>query len=69
MLKLYLKFRVLYLFLSTLQQNPIYYTKNVPKGVCFLETFQKWIFEVLELEFHLVSIVPKGVPFEMKNII
>ncbi|EEM13396.1 hypothetical protein CN535_26605 [Bacillus pseudomycoides] len=41
-----------------------YYNKLVAKGVRILETFQKWIFEVLELIFHVISIVSKGVPFE-----
>ncbi|EEM02061.1 hypothetical protein bmyco0002_56140 [Bacillus pseudomycoides] len=41
-----------------------YYNKTVPKGVYFLETFQKCIFEVLERIFHVVLIVPKGVPFD-----
>ncbi|PES77256.1 hypothetical protein CN505_03180 [Bacillus cereus] len=40
-----------------------YYNKLVPKGVVFLETFQNYIFEVLELTFHVFFIVPKGVPF------
>ncbi|PHC31169.1 hypothetical protein COF01_27955 [Bacillus pseudomycoides] len=44
-----------------------YYNKTVPKGVYFLETFQKCIFEVLERIFHVVLIVPKGVPFGTKN--
>ncbi|CAI8820502.1 hypothetical protein EMIT079MI2_220004 [Bacillus sp. IT-79MI2] len=41
-----------------------YYNKSVSKGVDFLETFQKWIFEVLELVFYVILTVPKGVPFE-----
>ncbi|PGE94669.1 hypothetical protein COM62_22845 [Bacillus pseudomycoides] len=41
-----------------------YYNKTVPKGIYFLETFQKCIFEVLERIFHVILIVPKGVPFE-----
>ncbi|PFI41198.1 hypothetical protein COI73_30145 [Bacillus cereus] len=41
-----------------------YYNKLVPKGVVFLETFQNYIFEVLELTFHVIFIVPKGVPFD-----
>ncbi|PGA56754.1 hypothetical protein COL84_27390 [Bacillus pseudomycoides] len=40
-----------------------YYNKTVPKGIYFLETFQKCIFEVLERIFHVILIVPKGVPF------
>ncbi|OOR48704.1 hypothetical protein CN535_30205 [Bacillus pseudomycoides] len=44
-----------------------YYSKTVPKGVCFLETFQKCIFEVLERIFHVLLIVPKGVPFETRR--
>ncbi|PFX55043.1 hypothetical protein COL31_10840 [Bacillus pseudomycoides] len=41
-----------------------YYSKFVSKGVYFLGTFQKWIFKVLERIFHVISSVPKGVPFE-----
>jgi len=44
-----------------------YYSKIVPKGIYLLETFQKSIFEVLELIFHVIFIVPKGVPFGTKN--
>ncbi|PGQ05122.1 hypothetical protein COA08_27740 [Bacillus cereus] len=44
-----------------------YYNKIVPKGIYILETFQKYIFEVLELNFYVVLIVPKGVPFDTKN--
>ncbi|EEM13864.1 hypothetical protein CN535_27085 [Bacillus pseudomycoides] len=44
-----------------------YYNKTVPKGIYFLETFQKCIFEVLERIFHVILIVPKGVPFDTKN--
>ncbi|PQZ46446.1 hypothetical protein CQZ94_29330 [Bacillus sp. MYb209] len=46
-----------------------YYNKLVSKGVIFLETFQKWIFEVLELVFHVILTVPKGVPFEVMRCI
>ncbi|PEI52400.1 hypothetical protein CN641_00280 [Bacillus pseudomycoides] len=42
-----------------------YYSKFVSKGVYFLDTFQKWIFKVLERIFHVISSVPKGVPFDM----
>ncbi|PHE54160.1 hypothetical protein COF52_21945 [Bacillus pseudomycoides] len=44
-----------------------YYSKFVSKGVYFLGTFQKWIFKVLERIFHVISSVPKGVPFGTKN--
>ncbi|PED08319.1 hypothetical protein COO19_10780 [Bacillus pseudomycoides] len=45
-----------------------YYNKLVSKGVCFLDTFQKWIFEVLERIFYVISIVSKGVPFDTVQI-
>ncbi|QWI25331.1 hypothetical protein EXW34_29390 (plasmid) [Bacillus mycoides] len=41
------------------------YNKLVSKGVCFLGTFQKYIFEILELIFHVILPFPKGVPFEV----
>ncbi|PFA60045.1 hypothetical protein CN402_15615 [Bacillus sp. AFS015896] len=40
------------------------YNKLVSKCVCFLGTFQKYIFEILELIFHVILIVPKCVPFD-----
>ncbi|RAN74137.1 hypothetical protein B5P40_00055 [Bacillus sp. SRB_8] len=45
------------------------YNKLVSKGVCFLGTFQKYIFEILELIFHVILPFPKGVPFEVMRCI
>ncbi|PEJ36441.1 hypothetical protein CN677_11460 [Bacillus pseudomycoides] len=44
-----------------------YYNKLVSKGIYLLETFQKSIFKVLERIFHVISTVPKGVPFETRR--